>query len=405
MEADHPETREKCDERSIRVAFVGNVVANYRKPFFEALAAKPDLSVSVFYGHAPGVVSLRKVDKISGVKMRPVAVWGTERLMAWQFLPLAELSRDFDVIVYYSNPRYISTVLFATLHLLRGKSVVLNNHYKTAGRPRLSEWVRLKWTKAFPNILVYTRQEADRMRQDGFRKHRIEGWGNGLDSASIQSAIEHWNEDALRTWAERQNFAGRPILLSVGRLIDRNQFHLIAEVLASSDFRSKFLWCIIGDGPMESSLKQLVRELGVDQSVRFCGPIHDELDLAPWFLTSKMLVHPGPIGLALIHAFNYGLPVVTHDNRRMHNPEFDAVRQNANAFLFTPGNKAELMRAIGRCSYYIDALTKSGSYEAWRQDVIEKVRTNFSTEIMAARTAEFIRDVADDQTHRCDARL
>jgi len=48
----------------------------------------------------------------------------------------------------------------------------------------------------------------------------------------------------------------------------------------------------------------------------------NESDLAPWFLSSELFIHPGAIGLSLLHSFGYGLTVITHDNKMLHNPEY-----------------------------------------------------------------------------------
>ena len=39
------------------------------------------------------------------------------------------------------------------------------------------------------------------------------------------------------------------------------------------------------------------------------GSIYDEIELAPWFLTADAFVYPENIGLSILHAFGYGLPV------------------------------------------------------------------------------------------------
>ena len=63
--------------------------------------------------------------------------------------------------------------------------------------------------------------------------------------------------------------------------------------------------------PELPALQSIAEELDVEQYVRWLGSIYDEAQLAPWFLTADAFVYPGAIGLSVLHAMGYGLPVVT----------------------------------------------------------------------------------------------
>jgi len=65
---------------------------------------------------------------------------------------------------------------------------------------------------------------------------------------------------------------------------------------------------------------------------------YDEQALAPYFLTAKLLLYPAAIGLTIIHAFSYGLPVVTNDDIPNHNPESEAMNNGVNGMLYKSGN-------------------------------------------------------------------
>ena len=56
---------------------------------------------------------------------------------------------------------------------------------------------------------------------------------------------------------------------------------------------------------------------------------------------------PEAVGLGVLHAFGYGLPVVTSDNASIHGPEFEALAHGQNAVLYRHGALESLQEAVG----------------------------------------------------------
>src|SRR5690606_20023498 len=82
---------------------------------------------------------------------------------------------------------------------------------------------------------------------------------------------------------------------------------------------------IIGNGESERErLRNLAHDLGIGGHIIFVDGIYDEERLAPWFMSSRVFCYPENIGLSLIHALWYGVPVVTSDSRSTQNPEIAA---------------------------------------------------------------------------------
>ena len=64
-----------------------------------------------------------------------------------------------------------------------------------------------------------------------------------------------------------------PTLLSVGHLIDRKGHDLVIKAMSSLP---ECHLLIAGDGELEATLKQLVKELGLEQRVRFLGAVNQQ---------------------------------------------------------------------------------------------------------------------------------
>jgi glycosyltransferase involved in cell wall biosynthesis len=320
-----------------RVAILTNVIPKYRERFYRLITSNPDYSVTIFCQPDITGSNLHGIHEKFDDHVRLVdylAYRGEE--LVWQRLPWRHIIRNYDIIVVDGNPRSISQSLLAfVLRMLGRKVAVWSSVYSYRDRD-LSRRLRLLWWKQFNSFYLYTQRDVEELRKAGFQNAIAVAANNGLDQQSIETQKRLWPADRLRQWQQDAGIAGRQVILSSGRLIPKNRYDQVARAMPAIVQRHpNVLWCVIGDGPVEDELKSIVSELGLGGHVRMLGAIYEEAELAPWFLSSALLVHPAAIGLSLMHAFGYGLPVVTHDNWRHHNPEYA---------VFEPGGNGESFR-------------------------------------------------------------
>jgi glycosyltransferase involved in cell wall biosynthesis len=147
---------------------------------------------------------------------------------------------------------------------------------------------------------------------------------------------------------------------------------------------SQYQLVVIGDGPDRGRLVSLAAELGVADRVRWQGEIYEELDIAPWFLSATCFVYPGSIGLGLIHALAYGLPVITHASSECHNPEIAAMRHEHNGLMFAKGSAEDLARQVRRL------VSDEGFRARMSEAARHTVRVDFSFERMVERFSKAI---------------
>jgi glycosyltransferase involved in cell wall biosynthesis len=369
----------------IRVAVVTNIVPEYRLPFFRQLLSESTLRVTIFcQDRLPGV-NISSRHAALGGSVRQLQFWsGASGSVSWQRLPVAELARNFDVVVFAGNPRVLSTVFWASLFRLVGKPTVIWTQGRSAGAGRWSEKIRLAWLRLFSDLLLYVDDEIEVLRQLGFRRQRMTPIRNGLDAQSIDQAIQAWPRARLEQWQERQQLRGRLIVLSCARLIERNNFHLLLRAMPEVIRRIPgTVWCAIGGGQEREALARLAAELGVQEHVRWLGGIYDEDQLAPWFLSAALLCHPGAIGLTLNHAFAYSLPVVTHDNARNHGPEFSYLRPDVNGAVFEDGDRDSLARVL---SDLLESPGKRAEFGSRARDAVDR-QANTAIMVEQFRTA------------------
>ena len=84
---------------------------------------------------------------------------------------------------------------------------------------------------------------------------------------------------------------GRPHILSVGRFVEKKGFDDLFRALALVKQKIDFTCTIIGGGPMEKELKQLVADLNLSDNIAFKGYMKIE-EIIQFMLTTQLFVQP-----------------------------------------------------------------------------------------------------------------
>ena len=241
-----------------------------------------------------------------------------------------------DVIVSTGNPRYLNIYPMALDARRRGVPIIWWCQGWTPEASPVTTKIRHWLTRRFPNaVMVYTEKEAKAFIEMGFPAERTFYLNNTIDETLIKAEIDRLSPSDLNGFRESEGLEGRKLLIFCSRLTPKTRLlQAIDMVQRLRTAHPDMLLVVIGDGVMRAEAEERVRAQGLSDNVRFLGAIFDEAALAPWFLSAECLLYPGPIGLSLLHAFAYGLPVVTHDNMRSQNPEIAALTPSENGLLF-----------------------------------------------------------------------
>lgn len=140
-------------------------------------------------------------------------------------------------------------------------------------------------------------------------------------------------------------------LLTVGRLIKRKNHTQVLMALAElkqSQFIPKFSYDIVGQGPMEETLKELAWQLHLDE-VKFHGAIDDE-QVNQLYTNADLFVMPvlddkfdkEGFGYVFLEAASYGLPSIS---TRISGVD-EAIIDRETGLLIQPNNQNDLSRAI-----------------------------------------------------------
>ncbi|MGI9418058.1 MAG: glycosyltransferase family 4 protein [Geminicoccaceae bacterium] len=255
-----------------------------------------------------------------------------------------------DVIVCAGNPRFLNIYPLTIRARRRGLPVIWWCQGWTPEASPTTTKIRHWLTRRIPDaVMVYTQKEAKAFVELGFPEDRTFYLNNTIDETLVQAAVDRIDGPDLTTFQKNEGLSDRKLLLFCSRLTPKTRISQAIEAVAQvRKNHPSVLLAVIGDGALRAEGEAKVATLGLADHVRFLGAIFDEDQLAPWFLSSECLLYPGPIGLSLLHAFAYGLPVVTHSNLRNQNPEIAALEPGENGLTFPENDIGGFTKALDR---------------------------------------------------------
>lgn len=334
----------------IRTWIVQPTLPEYRIPFFSALAERPELAISVHFsddlpGYAPNAIP----DESWRFPFHRHSAWALGNLVWQRHLRQRIRWQPGGVLVISGSPKTLSNYPLLRAARRNRAHIVWWGHGRGANQRRWRLWVRRQLMKFADAWLVYTDQEAEELASCGFPAERVVGLNNTIDQRPIQAARAQWPNDRLARFRESQGLANRPIVIFCSRLMPERRLDWAIRALAQlKTIPNPPILAVIGDGPIKSDLETLAQKEGVAANIRWLGAIHDETHLAPWFSIARAMVFPRHMGLALHHAFGYGLPAITTDCFAALGPEHIALRDGINGMRFADGSIDALAACMHR---------------------------------------------------------
>jgi len=356
-------------ESRIRVTVVQPALAKYRIPVFRELAKRSGIDLQVVYGALKGLPNV----EADGFCAKPSPLRRVEIAGRMAMFHRAQWTyatrRHSDVLVMHWSPRYLSAVPAILRARFHGVAVVLWGHgYSKTER---KWWIRIRnWIAQLADaILFYEPRTRERFVEEGWNPEKLFFALNSIDPTEIEKSRRAWQAkpEQLESFRKENHLGKGPVVLFVSRLQRENRVDLLIQAtLELVKTTPSLKVVIIGNGDEEKArLQKLVHALGLSENVLFVDGIYDEQKLAPWFLVSRVFCYPSNIGLSVIHAFWYGLPVVTSNDSARQNPEVVVIEDGVNSLLYEHGSAQSLAAALSRV-FTEDELSDSMSRSAIR---------------------------------------
>ncbi|HMN97120.1 MAG TPA: glycosyltransferase [Phycisphaerales bacterium] len=345
----------------LRVAFVQLIVPHYRLPVFDALAAAPEIELTVIADGEQPEGSLESVPHLGSFPFEH-APWRRLRSFVSQpALLAAARSKRFDAIILPWNTRIVQLFPALLAARRRGVRTVLFGHGFSKRESAVRRRLRNAALACADAALLYGEAAIGRLVEEGFPRTKLFLARNAIDQRPIQRARAEWLDDPERLDAFRraERIVGRELAVFVSRLEPDKRVDLLLRAFAELRRRRPAArLALIGKGSQTEALRALAAELGVADATSFAGALYDDRELAPWMLSAAAFAFPAAIGLSILHALGYGLPVVTSDDLAAHNPEIEALRPEVNGLLYRDGDPVDFAAKL-------DVLMEGG--EAWQR--------------------------------------
>ena len=361
----------------------------YRVRFFEAVQDSIGGNLTVVHSRVPNLPNV-ETTSFPTIVTRTV---GIGQLLLWdpgQIFVATRPSAHLDVAILSWNIRYLSLIPALLILRLRGIPTLVWGHGYSKHERSWRRFLRLAIGRLAVGFIVYDHQTAIDLRESVGCSHQVFVARNALDQEPIGAARRIWLRDPTRLEAfrEGQNLRGHTLLF-VSRLIPENRVDLLLEAGAklASPFPSLRI-VIVGDGPDRHRLEAIGGRLGLDANITWVGQCYDETHLAPWFMLADVFVYPSNAGLSVLHAFGYGIPVVTSGRLERQNPEVRAIRPGDNGAFFRDGDADDLARVLG------DLLADEASRKRLGRAALRTVSEEYSLQSMVEAFATAISTVS-----------
>lgn len=212
---------------------------------------------------------------------------------------LAKLLADEQIDVVHSHNTFAHFYATAAAKWAGVPVIINTQHGRGCGASWKAKW-QFRLANRFADRVIGVSEDATRLCQDDDRL-----------SARRMQAI--WNGIDVTRFAFRGPI-NRPVAISVARLSPEKDFATLLRATSLvvrdvPDFRLR----IVGNGREADSLKELARELSLENNVEFLGERHDIpalLGEAAFFVSSSK---SEGISLTLLEAMAVGLPIVATD--------------------------------------------------------------------------------------------
>lgn len=332
----------KVHPKNLRVTIQQSVIPLYAVPLFEGIARTEGLELTVTYS-ARGNPLKNYQPKDVRTAVYPTRSWQIAgRTFLWDSAQWQLARRGAaDVLVLEWNAWFLSLLPAVLRARKNGIRTVLWGHGYSKRPSGLRDWLRAVPARFADAVLLYESVTADRYRAMVPAPREVHHAANSLDDQAIARAAAAWQgaPERLAAFRAEHGLPAGNTLIFIGRLYRENEIDFLLQ--AFREVRAQRPACrlvLVGDDKDDvPRLKALAQTLGIADGIVWVGALYDEDRIAPWMLCADLFVYPRNVGLSLIHALNYGVPVLASGDRAHHNPEIHALKDGDNG-VFVPGD-------------------------------------------------------------------
>ena len=319
----------------MKVLFVEPIVAHYRCDTFRIIMDDQHFTTYIIAGNEFENIKPAKINHAICLEYTRFCLFKHKFYYLKGFFKKVKALKPGIIVCSGVDFHHIHTILIFLWAKFTQRKFVWWSHGGLGHQGRVGKWVRSLIYRRADYILAYSQQGYDNLLELGVNNSKIAVIGNAIN-----------DED----YGFSKEFPGKSknvfTLLYSGRLTPAKRVDVLLKAINVLKERGtrKYYCFIVGDGIIEE-LKKLSVELKIDDIVEFTGGLYGD-DIVPFFQAADIFVYPGGIGLSIVHALSYGLPVITTDNYGLHFPEVELLVPGVNGDTFLDNNPTDLAGKI-----------------------------------------------------------
>lgn len=355
----------------MNVVVVQTYVPEFRVPLFNDLYARTGGNFSVWSGKSyftPTAESTAESFPWHRIVRNRFVI---HRSLLWQKDHLA-FTIPADLCIVEFNPRIVSTWVLLIVRRLTGRRTILWGHlYPRVGRRSATKWIRFVMLLVAGGINTYTFTEAKLVRELRSRFPLL--FRNIYLNVSPNAIM--WSRDCHY---RRENPMKRHRILVVGRLIKDKQPEVALQgfIAALPRLPNDIVLDIVGAGPVEGRLQQIIAEANVPGRISLHGEIYNVDRLRKLYDEAILSISAGYVGLSATQTFGFGVPMLIV-TEVPHSVEIELCEEGFNCTFYHASEPKQLTDLL------VGFVCRPPAWSRKNEEISRRVREHYTLERMS----------------------
>lgn len=314
-----------------RIAHLQPIIPHYREEFFAKLGEEVQQDIYIY-------------EKIEEAKDLSFNIGRTKcksirsKLLAGLFLlynPKMLLAKDYDVLVLMLNFTHLTTWLLLVTKWIHHKKIILWGQGISVRRYIKEEsnvdWKLKLMMRLSDGVWLYMDKEKEQWQQ--ILPHKpIVALHNTL--SGVSEMVEYEPTQSLDELKNKYHITQDVILIFCARFTSNRRVDILIETIQKLN-ADKYGFVIIGAGSSKPDFTKY-------PNVYDFGALYDTEVKRELFAISNIYFQPGWVGLSIVEAMAYGLPIFTfrRSEKTLQCVEYSYIRPEGNGMIFDDVNQA-----------------------------------------------------------------
>jgi glycosyltransferase involved in cell wall biosynthesis len=264
----------------------------------------------------------------------------------WQSNVIYLVFKPYKKYLLIGEPYCLSTWIVLILGLITHKKIYLWSHGWYGDESSLKIVVKKLFFSMSTKIFLYGEYARNLMIKENIKASKLVCIYNSLDYEKQKNIFQNLRNTSIYNEYFKNNF---PVLIYIGRIQKQKKLNLLIESMKL--LKDRNVTCnlvLIGKEISHLNIQERINEYQMERNIWKYGESYDEITNGELLYNANICISPGNIGLTAMHSLVYGTPIITHNNFKNQNPEFEAVIPDETGDFFEEDSVVDLADKISK---------------------------------------------------------